>query len=205
MERPTFSLSTARRCVEVTIDAGNLGALHSVSVWASEFWSDIGAQVATAEKSNEITAIPHAVVADRYSGSHRPSPSTRWEHKRPLPRRSLRRKEPTSWLNEGKPGNRCTTCRNHRLYRREQTKTDFRGIGPPATRHRGKEARSDRESNLCSDARSEEPAGIQELEGTALDRDRLSVVHPRWKGDQRGTLFHQQSAGQGETVCARGS
>ena len=34
-----------------------LGALHSVSVWASEFGLSLG-QVATAEKSNEITAIP---------------------------------------------------------------------------------------------------------------------------------------------------
>lgn len=34
-----------------------LGALHSVSVWASEFGLSLG-QVMTAEKSNEITAIP---------------------------------------------------------------------------------------------------------------------------------------------------
>jgi predicted transposase YbfD/YdcC len=35
----------------------DLGALHSVSVWASEFGLSLG-QVACAEKSNEITAIP---------------------------------------------------------------------------------------------------------------------------------------------------
>lgn len=35
----------------------NLGALHSVSVWASDFGLSLG-QVACAEKSNEITAIP---------------------------------------------------------------------------------------------------------------------------------------------------
>lgn len=34
-----------------------LGALHSVSIWASEFGLTLG-QVATDEKSNEITAIP---------------------------------------------------------------------------------------------------------------------------------------------------
>ena len=34
-----------------------LGALHSVSVWASELGLSLG-QVACAEKSNEITAIP---------------------------------------------------------------------------------------------------------------------------------------------------
>ena len=34
-----------------------LGALHSVSIWASEYGLSLG-QVACAEKSNEITAIP---------------------------------------------------------------------------------------------------------------------------------------------------
>ena len=34
-----------------------LGALHSVSVWASDFGLSLG-QVACAEKSNEITALP---------------------------------------------------------------------------------------------------------------------------------------------------
>ena len=34
-----------------------LGALHGVSVWASEFGLSLG-QVACAEQSNEITAIP---------------------------------------------------------------------------------------------------------------------------------------------------
>ena len=37
--------------------ANGLGALHSVTVWASEFGLTLG-QVATDEKSNEITAIP---------------------------------------------------------------------------------------------------------------------------------------------------
>ena len=45
---------TARR----SHDRGKgLGALHSVSIWASEFGLSLG-QVACAEKSNEITAIP---------------------------------------------------------------------------------------------------------------------------------------------------
>src|SRR5207253_3743414 len=37
--------------------AKGLGALHTVSVWASDFGLSLG-QVACAEKSNEITAIP---------------------------------------------------------------------------------------------------------------------------------------------------
>src|SRR5579862_805666 len=45
---------TARRSHD---RANGLGALHSVSVWASEFGLSLG-QVACAEKSNEITAIP---------------------------------------------------------------------------------------------------------------------------------------------------
>jgi predicted transposase YbfD/YdcC len=48
---------TARR----SHDRGHgLGALHSVSVWASEFGLSLG-QVACAEKSNEITAIPEVL------------------------------------------------------------------------------------------------------------------------------------------------
>ena len=45
---------TARRSHD---NRNGLGALHSVSVWASEFGLSLG-QVACAEKSNEITAIP---------------------------------------------------------------------------------------------------------------------------------------------------
>ena len=47
----------ARRRGGATIAGKGLGALHSVSVWASEFGLSLG-QVACAEKSNEITAIP---------------------------------------------------------------------------------------------------------------------------------------------------
>jgi predicted transposase YbfD/YdcC len=53
---PIFAVDgkTARR----SHDRGKgLGALHSVSVWATEFGLSLG-QVACAEKSNEITAIP---------------------------------------------------------------------------------------------------------------------------------------------------
>ena len=56
VDQPVFAVDgkTARR----SHDRGNgLGALHAVSVWASEFGLSLG-QVAYAEKSNEITAIP---------------------------------------------------------------------------------------------------------------------------------------------------
>src|SRR5580700_3737473 len=51
-------LAVDGKTVRRSHDYGNgLGALHSVSVWASEFGLSLG-QVACAEKSNEITAIP---------------------------------------------------------------------------------------------------------------------------------------------------
>jgi predicted transposase YbfD/YdcC len=56
IEQPIFSVDgkTARRSHD---RKKGLGALHAVSVWASEFGLSLG-QVACAEKSNEITAIP---------------------------------------------------------------------------------------------------------------------------------------------------
>ena len=56
MEQPVLAVDgkTARRSHD---RSKGLGALHSVSVWASEFGLSLG-QVACAEKSNEITAIP---------------------------------------------------------------------------------------------------------------------------------------------------
>src|SRR5271157_4568826 len=56
VEQPILTVDgkTARRSHD---RKNGLGALHSVSVWASEFGLSLG-QVACAEKSNEITAIP---------------------------------------------------------------------------------------------------------------------------------------------------
>jgi predicted transposase YbfD/YdcC len=56
VDRPVFAVDgkTARRSHD---HAKGLGALHAVSVWASDFGLSLG-QVACAEKSNEITAIP---------------------------------------------------------------------------------------------------------------------------------------------------
>jgi predicted transposase YbfD/YdcC len=56
VDQPVFAVDgkTARRSHD---RKKGLGALHSVSVWASDFGLSLG-QVACAEKSNEITAIP---------------------------------------------------------------------------------------------------------------------------------------------------
>jgi predicted transposase YbfD/YdcC len=59
VERPVLAIDgkTARRSHD---RKNGLGALHSVSIWASEFGLSLG-QVACAEKSNEITAIPEVL------------------------------------------------------------------------------------------------------------------------------------------------
>jgi predicted transposase YbfD/YdcC len=56
VEQPIFAVDgkTARRSHD---RANGLGALHCVSVWASDYGLSLG-QVACTEKSNEITAIP---------------------------------------------------------------------------------------------------------------------------------------------------
>jgi predicted transposase YbfD/YdcC len=60
VDQPVFAVDgkTARRSHD---HAQGLGALHAVSVWASEFGLSLG-QVACAEKSNEITAIPELLA-----------------------------------------------------------------------------------------------------------------------------------------------
>src|SRR3954463_5269396 len=59
VEQPVLAVDgkTARRSHD---RKDGLGALHSVSVWAGEFGLSLG-QVACAEKSNEITAIPEVL------------------------------------------------------------------------------------------------------------------------------------------------
>lgn len=56
VERPTFAIDgkSSRRSHD---RKNGVGPLHAVSVWASEYGLSLG-QVACAEKSNEITAIP---------------------------------------------------------------------------------------------------------------------------------------------------
>jgi predicted transposase YbfD/YdcC len=60
VDQPVFAVDgkTSRRSHD---RAHGLGALHAVSVWASEFGLSLG-QVACAEKSNEITAIPELLA-----------------------------------------------------------------------------------------------------------------------------------------------
>jgi predicted transposase YbfD/YdcC len=65
--KPVFAVDgkTSRRSHD---HQKGLGALHAVSVWASEFGLSLG-QVACAEKSNEITAIPELLQLVDIQGS----------------------------------------------------------------------------------------------------------------------------------------
>jgi len=67
IEQPIFAVDgkTARRSHD---RKKGLGALHCVTVWASEFGLSLG-QVACAEKSNEITAIPELLRLVDIKGS----------------------------------------------------------------------------------------------------------------------------------------
>jgi predicted transposase YbfD/YdcC len=67
VDKPVFAVDgkTARRSHD---HSKGLGALHSVSVWASEFGLSLG-QLACAEKSNEITAIPELLQLVDIKGS----------------------------------------------------------------------------------------------------------------------------------------
>jgi len=67
VEQPVLAVDgkTARRSHD---RSNGLGALHAVSIWASEFGLSLG-QVACAEKSNEITAIPELLELVDISGA----------------------------------------------------------------------------------------------------------------------------------------
>jgi predicted transposase YbfD/YdcC len=67
VEKPVLAVDgkTARRSHD---RRKGLGALHAVSVWASEFGLSLG-QVACAEKSNEITAIPELLALVDIAGT----------------------------------------------------------------------------------------------------------------------------------------
>jgi hypothetical protein len=86
VERPVLAIDgkTARRSHD---RENGLGALHCVSVWASEYGLSLG-QAACAEKSNEITAIPEVLRSVDIRGPS--SRSTRWGRRRRSPSRSSR-------------------------------------------------------------------------------------------------------------------
>ncbi len=112
VERPTFAIDgkTLRRSHD---RSRSLGALHSVSVWASEFGLTL-AQVATAEKSNEITAIPTLLSLIDIQGAIITIDAMGTQTA--IAEKIIEEKGAYVLAAEGKPGN--VARRNHRLYRR---------------------------------------------------------------------------------------
>jgi hypothetical protein len=93
IDQPVLAVDgkTARRSHD---QANGLGALHSVSIWAGEFGLSLG-QVARAEKSNEITAIPELLALVNIKGAIITIDAM--VPKRRLPNRSSTARRTTSW------------------------------------------------------------------------------------------------------------
>ena len=196
VEQPTLAIDgkTLRRSHD---RRRNLGALHSVSVWASEFGLTL-AQVATAEKSNEITAIPELLSLVDIRGAIIT-----------IDAMGTQTAIAEKIIDGGGDyvlalkGNQGTLHDAAIDYINEQTKTDFRGIGARRLdTMEKKHGRIERRTYLQMPAPKSLP-GFNNWKGLLFDRDRISLVCPRWKRDHRGALLHQQSARQGETVCPR--
>jgi predicted transposase YbfD/YdcC len=122
VERPTLAIDgkTLRRSHD---RRRNLGALHSVSIWASEFGLSLG-QVATAEKSNEITTIPTLLTLVDIQGAIITIDAMGTQTA--IAEKIV--KEGGDYVLALK-GNQGTLHDATIDYIHEQTKTDFRGIG----------------------------------------------------------------------------
>ncbi len=141
-----------------------LGALHSVSVWASEFGLTLG-QVATEEKSNEITAIPEvlklvdlqgAIVTIDAMGTQKAIAAQVVELWGRLRIRIEREPEQAA-----RGGRRlCCGTMGERLCRRP-------GAAP---RNDRKSTWPRRDADLPSDARAPEPAGVPPVERSVDNR-----------------------------------
>jgi predicted transposase YbfD/YdcC len=122
VERPTLAIDgkTLRRSHD---RRRNLGALHSVSVWASEFGLTL-AQVATAEKSNEITAIPQLLSLIDIQGAVITIDAMGTQTA--IAGKIIEEKGDYVLALKGNQGTLHDAVIDHCV---EQTKTDFRGIG----------------------------------------------------------------------------
>jgi predicted transposase YbfD/YdcC len=122
VERPTLAIDgkTLRRSHD---RSRSLGALHSVSVWASEFGLTL-AQVATAEKSNEITAIPELLSLVDIQGAIITIDAMGTQTA--IAEKIIDEKGDYVLALKGNQGTMHDAVID---YVNEQTKTDFRGIG----------------------------------------------------------------------------
>ena len=196
MEQPVLAVDgkTARRSHD---RKNGLGALHSVSVWASEFGLSLG-QVACAEKSNEITAIPELLQAGGHQGGHHHDRRDGdAEGDRRADHRGRGRLRPGV---EGEPGD--VAPGGHRPHPRA-VGGRLRGREGPSASDRGDGARPRGDADLHPDAGARGPAGAGAVGGPEVDRRGGVGVRPRRQGDGRGPLLHQQPGGGREAVRPR--
>jgi predicted transposase YbfD/YdcC len=200
IDQPVLAIDgkTSRRSHD---QSKGLGALHSVSVWASEYGLSLG-QVATEEKPNEITAIPvllklvdirGAIVTIDAMGTQTAI---------------------AEQIVNGKAdyvlalkGNQETLHDAVIEYVNAQMDTDFAKCG--ARRHVTEEQGHGRQEirHYCSDAGAAEPGGRQSLERPADHRSGHADLSARRKGNDGRSLLHQQSPDGSEALraCRAGS
>ena len=166
-----------------------LGALHSVSVWASDFGLSLG-QVACAEKSNEITAIPEllrlvdikgAIITIDAMGTQRAIAEQIIE-------------SDADYVLALK-GNQETLHQAVIDDIDEQGRNDFADVD--ARQHQTKETGHGREETR-SDVQMPVPKDLPKLElwkRSEVDRHGGVEACSRWERDGRGSLLHQQSRG----------
>ncbi len=161
-----------------------LGALHSVSVWASDFGLTLG-QVATDEKSNEITAIPELLRLVDMRGSIITIDAMGTQT------------AIAAQIVEGGgdfvlalKGNQGALHQAAIDYVDEQIAGDFAGIARPQTHHEGEGARARRATDLRADAGPRTLARSVALERLDDDRRGDADVRARWKRDGGDSLLY---------------
>ena len=196
VERPVLAIDgkTARRSHD---RKNGLGALHSVSVWASEFGLSLG-QVACAEKSNEITAIPEVLRLVDIKGAIITIDAMGTQ--KAIAADIIDGGGDYVLASEGEPGD--APSGGHRSHRRTAR---GRAEGCPGAGDDREGSRSSRDADLPPAAGARDPAGVHAMEGPEDDRDRDVAVPPRRQGDDRGSLLHQQPGHGGEATGACGA
>ena len=196
VEQPVLAVDgkTARRSHD---RKHGLGALHSVSVWASEFGLSLG-QVACAEKSNEITAIPEVLRLVDIRGAIIT-----------IDAMGAQKAIAAEIIDGGGDYVLALKGNQEALHQAvidhidEQLEGESGG-GPGATYDReGPRPRGDADVSPAAGARG--PAGVRAVEGPEDDRGGDLAVPPRRQGDHRGPLLHQQPGHGREAAGAGGA
>ena len=174
-----------------------LSALHSVSIWASEYGLSLG-QVACAEKSNEITAIPELLrLVDIKGGIIT------------IDAMGTQKAIAEQIIAGGADyvlalkGNQETLHQAVIDYIDEQLEGDLADAQEHVTKEKGHGREED--ADVSATSGSQGTARVHGLEGTEVDWAGDLVLPAEREGDHRGSLLHQQLGRGREAVCPRGS